>query len=363
MRKLTIESMREMATLRGGKCLSSEYLNNYTRLMWACFQGHEWSARPGSVKKGSWCPHCSKVAKHTIEEMNAWAVSKKGKCLSSEYRDSHQKLTWQCGEGHVWTAKPANVLNNDSWCPTCAGIAPLTVAVAQKLAKSLGGVCLSSVYVNNRRPLKWRCARFHEWEDHYHHVKHGRWCARCVKDTKQQRAFHHTQELARINGGLCLANGYTKGHTKTSWQCAKGHTWNAPTHAIKKGYWCPECCALKNESSCKDAFESLLGVHFPKGRPLWLRNSRGYGMELDGYCEALCLAFEYQGQQHYRHVRYFHRTLEDFIWQQQRDAEKRSLCKANGVTLIEVPYNVKDIEAFVREQLAALGLGPIAKAS
>jgi hypothetical protein len=69
-------------------------------------------------------------------------------------------------------------------------------------------------------------------------------------------------------------------------------------------------------------------------------------MELDGYSEALRLAFEYQGFQHYEQS-YLH-SPEEFAWQQQKDQEKRKLCKANGVTLIEVPWGTKDIREFVK---------------
>lgn len=56
---LTIEDMRKIATERGGKCLSSDYLNNRSRLMWRCPKGHEWEAIANSVRRGSWCPVCS----------------------------------------------------------------------------------------------------------------------------------------------------------------------------------------------------------------------------------------------------------------------------------------------------------------
>jgi len=44
--KLTIKEMQEIAESRGGKCLSKEYVNNYTKLKWQCDEGHTWKATP-----------------------------------------------------------------------------------------------------------------------------------------------------------------------------------------------------------------------------------------------------------------------------------------------------------------------------
>ena len=35
--------------------LSDEYTNRETKLRWQCTAGHEWFAKPGEVKRGSWC--------------------------------------------------------------------------------------------------------------------------------------------------------------------------------------------------------------------------------------------------------------------------------------------------------------------
>ena len=59
-------------------------------------------------------------------------------------------------------------------------------------------------------------------------------------------------------------------------------------------------------------------------------------MELDGFCESLDIAFEYQGLQHYKHVEYF-QTKAQFEKRQQDDERKQSLCKKNGIVLISVP--------------------------
>lgn len=110
-------------------------------------------------------------------------------------------------------------------------------------------------------------------------------------------------------------------------------------------------------------FENILGVKFIKVRPRWLRSSRGTLLELDGFNHDLMLAFEFQGFQHYQKT-WWHESDEDFSWQLQRDQEKRDLCKANGVHLIEVPEH-EYTPSFVKDAIeqwkltAALGLLPV----
>ena len=41
-----------------------------------------------------------------------------------------------------------------------------------------------------------------------------------------------------------------------------------------------------------------------KIKPKWLTNSRNNRMELDGYCKKMKIAFEYQGEQHFKISRY-----------------------------------------------------------
>jgi len=48
---------------------------------------------------------------------------------------------------------------------------------------------------------------------------------------------------------------------------------------------------------------------FPAQRPLWLINARGHQMELDGYCQKLNLAFEYQGEQHFSIFLFFSKNM------------------------------------------------------
>lgn len=117
--KHSIEEAIELAISRGGKCLSTEYSNKDKHLLWECVKGHQWKASFSNVSHGgTWCPKCSRV-KNSLEEMQEIARSRGGKCLSEKYINIITKLEWECAEGHRWWATPNNVIKLNSWCAKC----------------------------------------------------------------------------------------------------------------------------------------------------------------------------------------------------------------------------------------------------
>jgi len=67
-----------------------------------------------------------------------YAASRGGRCLSTRYVNSYAHLSWQCERGHVWNAAFASVKSRDSWCRCCASVMP-DIAVTKRLAHSRGG--------------------------------------------------------------------------------------------------------------------------------------------------------------------------------------------------------------------------------
>jgi len=51
-----LEEARKIAQKQSGECLSKEYFNAVTPLLWKCHCGHEWKAILNNIKKGHWCP-------------------------------------------------------------------------------------------------------------------------------------------------------------------------------------------------------------------------------------------------------------------------------------------------------------------
>jgi len=118
--KDNIETYHKIAKKRGGECLSNEYVNSKSKLKFQCDKGHIWESIANDIKYLKvWCPYCSNNKKLTIEKMQEIASERGGECLSNEYINSHSKLKWKCEKGHIWEAKPYLVKNSNNWCPIC----------------------------------------------------------------------------------------------------------------------------------------------------------------------------------------------------------------------------------------------------
>jgi hypothetical protein len=108
------------------------------------------------------------------------------------------------------------------------------------------------------------------------------------------------------------------------------------------GGWLNEALLLSKVRKLLSRYEVLSQPH-----PSWLGRQH-----LDIFVPDLKLAFEYHGAQHYQPVEYFggERGFEEG---QKRDARKRDLCKANGVTLVEIkhdePWSEEQLEMFLTD--------------
>lgn len=278
-----------------------------------------------------------KRKKYTIEDMHAIAMERGGECLSLEYVNNKTKLWWRCGTcGYEWEATP-NSVQRKTWCPQCGGTMKKTLEDMQAMAAKRGGKCLSTEYVNSTTKLLWECKNGHQWETVQSNVQQGRWCMECARKEaadKLRSSIEDMQIFAAKRGGECLSTKYVNAGTHLLWKCAEGHKWNASPGNILSGHWCPVCNKGVSERICRVVFEAIFKRKFPTKRPFWLRNLfTGKNLELDGYCKELKLAFEYQGQQHFKPV-YGKNNLKTT---QSNDQLKVDCCRDNGVTLVVIP--------------------------
>lgn len=141
----------------------------------------------GYAERGHWCAACyhESTKTKTIEDMRRLARERGGECLSAKYVDGQTALRWRCSVGHIWNAIPHHVVAG-GWCRKCAYSGRrLSIEQVQAFARSHGGECLSKNYVNNDTPMRWRCSQGHTWTQPLSYVKirlsrpNGVWCIRC----------------------------------------------------------------------------------------------------------------------------------------------------------------------------------------
>jgi hypothetical protein len=93
---LSLEQMQAVAIARGGKCLSTHYEKSWIKLDWECKLWHKWAATSSHVLHGTWCPNCAENIKLSLEDAKTLAAQKNGRCLSDRYERVSAKLEWEC---------------------------------------------------------------------------------------------------------------------------------------------------------------------------------------------------------------------------------------------------------------------------
>jgi hypothetical protein len=260
---------------------------------WLCHScQHVWQENVNRRFHGAPCPSCKQRKSEEMNskylfEMKEYAKEKGGVCLSNRYRNAHQKLEFECKEGHRFSVNPNKIRSYGAWCKKCwyklsADKRRGSIEVMKSIAKQREGRCLSDTYLNARSHLKW--------------------------------------------------------------ECKKGHTWKATPDSIKnKNSWCPKCNSFVNEEKCRFILQSLTGKSFPKVRSI-LNNA----YELDGYNHELMIGFEYHGKQHFQYNKWWHNSKDDFNKRVRDDERKMDLCQRMGIGLIVIPYYLEtDIQKIV----------------
>ena len=262
-----LEEIKQIAEAKGGKCLSTVYINSKLTLEFECAKGHQWQGLIGNIKKGTWCKKCA-IEKHSeerkkeIETYQTIAAAHGGKCLSTEYKNSYTKLKFECAKGHQWRTQ-AYIVKQKHWCPKC-GIKIVAdkhrdnLELFQKIAEDKGGKCLSTEYFHGGKLLKFECAEGHTWKATGNNIKGGHWCLRCSKKNRiipNKDSLQTFINIATERGGKCLSTHYTNAHTPLKFECAKGHRWKGIPAGVKKGVWCAKCAHIKRGIETRDSIE------------------------------------------------------------------------------------------------------------
>jgi hypothetical protein len=206
--------------------------------------------------------------------------------LENSYKNSISQMTLECPVGHVFPMS-WKVFSKGHRCSYCAGKRQYTTEeVAKILKEEFNYTLLSDTYSSNKQKLLVRGPDGVEYETTFFAIK--------------------VNKILPHNKGM-----------------------------------------LKSEEECRAIFEKITNKTFPHSKPSWLVNPEtGKHMELDGYCQELKLAFEFDGRYHFKN-----KNKDDTEKNFYRDRIKDRLCKKNGIRLIRIPHYIVDKNRFIENEI------------
>jgi len=206
-----------------------------------CSEGHEWDAAAHSVLQGCGCPHCAGNIPLTPEVIRQRLNDDERGITLVEYGGrTHKKSTFQCSEGHEWSAETSSVLQGCG-CPHCAGQVPLTPEIIQQRLDDDGRGIILVEYgstVNNKSTFQ--CSEGHEWSAKTSNVIRGRGCPHCAERFPLTPEIIQ-QRLDDDKRGITLVEYGGNVRKKSTFQCSEGHLWDTQTSSVTQGRGCPHC--------------------------------------------------------------------------------------------------------------------------
>jgi hypothetical protein len=367
--------LMEKIRSHGGEYLSQSQDNHY-KITIRCEAGHIFENDIRNILyQNNWCGHkdCKKVrTRKTISAKMKPKIAqlirdKKGKWVSGEYINMKTPIFIDCNNGHKSVPITPDVLTRGGWCKKCAGKLSDSEAFdkLKAVVKDKEGQVLSSKYFGAKKLHEFKCGTCgYVWETTASSVVSGSWCGKCASSIKLNIEEYETRVVSVLKPlsykllKILREDTITPSKIIVNYKCNFGHenTRNF-SHFMVNPYcgWCnPKGI---RENLCRAILENYLGKNFPTKKPIWLKTTDGKRLELDGYSEELSLAFEHQGQQHYKFTPHFHKSWNDFDNQIKRDKLKLKLCRNNKVKLLVIPFSVEieDLPEWIKSKIIELG--------
>ena len=282
-----------------------------------------------------------------------------------EYINAHTKVCIICPEhGEFWQT-PDNHCSkrNKCGCPKCFGKV-FKIEDFVKKAKEIHGdkYDYSKVeYKNSTTKICIICPEHGEfWQTPNKHLT-GRGCPKCHEKNKKFYKLLTTEDFVKkaksVHGDKYnySKSEYKGNHIKVCIICPEhGEFWQTPANHLRfKG--CSKC----KSSHLQTKIRQLLienKISFEEEKIFnFFKNGKSH-LSVDFYLPDYNIAIECQGIQHYKPTNFggklsFEETNFNYELQIKRDKRKKELCEENGIKLVYIDYNEKNVEDIIKNLL------------
>lgn len=251
-------------------------------------------------------------------------------------KSSNVSVLWRCFIGHEYSARPADRVKGDG-CPYCAGHRPIVgeTDLATTCPEMSGELfdpnhTPTSLMQNSSYRVRWKCDRGHLYHCTVLNRSSGRGCPYCSNQKVlvgfNDLATTHPELLPEWFDGSDPSKLIAGSHKKVKWKCSGGHIWMASLKSrAYNSSECPLCLSGSQTSKIEDRINLLVSGFLSPFAVSLPRHTSGRPMSVDG-----CYSFqghnvilEYDGS-------YFHFDRVDI------DTSKSEILLDSGFLLVRI---------------------------
>lgn len=339
--------LQRVARDRGWELISINYIDNKTNLSFKCPNEHIRKIRPDHFKRGTGCAVCSGKdpvnAKLSFENR----IRELGGTLIGEYVNIYTPVFIICKEGHRSNIFPTNVHQGQGICSACAGNNSQTSKEKfTNRVMELGGTIVGE-YIKSYENVEVICSNGHVCNVPPARVNNGKnvcfICSSGLYDAKIEFA-------ARVNqlGGKIISP-YINNHTHVTVICKNNHECLVNPSNIRLGCSICNICNGSGGEQLVAASLDFLGLKYIAQYSL---PGKLFRYDFATGINMINTVIEWDGEQHFKFVKFFHETTEKFLYNQNCDREKTRNIINLGCKMIRIDYTwgnkrVEEIAQFI----------------
>ena len=389
-----------------GKIPRDVALNSHDKFWFKCSDcNHDFKSALSKINDERWCPHCSKNQFSLCDDENcdicfnnSFASHSKSKIWNYEKNNGKlprnvtlktgEKYSFKCPDcNHDFDSIPLIVINSKKYgCSYCVNqkrcddeICDLcfehSFASHPKSKywnnKKNNGKTPRDVALNDNNKFCFTCSDCnHDFDSTLNNINNAEKyrCPYCVNrkrcdDENCDFCFKHSfasHQKSKYwnnekNDGITPRDVALNSHDKFWFTCQDcNHNFDSALYHINTGKWCPYCSTCKREKEIKKWLLSMyITIPSFNKRPDFLKNPKtNFNLELDIWYESYNFAIEIQGIQHFNFLPYFHKSIEDYNYQIEKDKFKLEKCIENNINLLYINYDddnyIETIQSYLK---------------
>lgn len=276
-----------------------------------------------------------------------------------DYKNQSIKVIIICPKHGEFLQYPNNHISkcNKNGCLICYGHQKLTTKEFIKIAKKVHNNKYNYnkvIYKNNKSKVIIICPIHGEFlQKADHHIYHKNGCSLCSKN-KKLTTEEFIERAKRIHGNKYnyLKCNYAGKDTKTAIICPiHGIFLQSPHNHVFNKQGCPKCKSSRGELLIAKILKDL-NITYERQKRFndCINPLTKHKLSYDFYLPQENMLIEFNGDQHYRSLRHWHRNKNTLKTQQYRDFLKKQYALDHGYKFLIIKYN-DDIKKILKANI------------